>query len=82
MRFLMRMILRNITVKPLRTAVIVLCLAAVSLTFSLCLTISISSKAAVEEQVRSGNGTADIVLNSSKGFTELPVLPDECDSLR
>lgn len=81
MRFLMRMILRNITVKPLRTAVIVLCLAAVSLTFSLCLTISISSKAAVEEQVRSGNGTADIVLNSSKGFTELPVLPDECDSL-
>ncbi len=75
------MILRNITVKPLRTAVIVLCLAAVSLTFSLCLTISVSSKMAVEEQVRSGNGRADIVLNSSKGFMELPVLPDECDSL-
>ncbi|WP_295155746.1 ABC transporter permease [uncultured Ruminococcus sp.] len=81
MRFLMKMILRSITVKPLRTAVIVLCLAAVSLTFSLCLTISISSKAAVEEQVRSGNGRADIVLNSNKGFTELPVLPDECESL-
>lgn len=75
------MILHNITVKPLRTAVIVLCLAAVSLTFSLCLTISVSSKAAVEEQVRSGNGRADIVLTSSKGFDELPVLPDGCDSL-
>ncbi len=75
------MILRSITVKPLRTAVIVLCLSAVSLTFSLCLTISFSSKSAVEEQVRSGNGRADIVLNSSKGFEELPVLPDGCDSL-
>lgn len=75
------MILHNIAVKPLRTAVIVLCLAAVSLTFSLCLTISVSSKAAVEEQVRSGNGRADIVLTSSKGFDELPVLPDNCDSL-
>lgn len=81
MQFILKIILRNITVKPLRTAVIVLCLAAVSLTFSLCLTISVSSKAAVEEQVRSGNGRADIVLNSGKGFTELPVLPDECDSL-
>lgn len=75
------MILCNITVKPLRTAVIVLCLAAVSLTFSLCLTISVSSKSAVEEQVRSGNGRADIVLNSSRGFEELPALPDNCDSL-
>lgn len=75
------MILHNITVKPLRTAVIVLCLAAVSLTFSLCLTISVSSKEAVREQVRSGNGRADIVLTSSKGFDELPVLPDGCDSL-
>lgn len=75
------MILHNITVKPLRTAVIVLCLAAVSLTFSLCLTISVSSKAAVEEQIRSGNGRADIVLTSSKGFDELPALPDGCDSL-
>lgn len=81
MRFLLKMILHNITVKPLRTAVIVLCLAAVSLTFSLCLTISVSSKAAVEEQVRSGNGRADIVLTSGKGFDELPVLPDGCDSL-
>ena len=81
MQFILKIILRNITVKPLRTAVIVLCLAAVSLTFSLCLTISVSSKAAVEEQVRSGNGRADIVLSSGKGFTELPVLPDECDSL-
>lgn len=75
------MILRSITVKPMRTAVIVLCLSAVSLTFSLCLTISFSSKSAVEEQVRSGNGRADIVLNSSKGFEELHVLPDGCDSL-
>ncbi|MBR1752522.1 MAG: ABC transporter permease [Ruminococcus sp.] len=81
MHFLLKMIFRNITVKPLRTAVIVLCLAAVSLTFSLCLTISVSSKSAVEEQVRSGNGRADIVLNSSEGFTELPVLPDECESM-
>lgn len=75
------MTLHDITAKPLRTAIIVLCLAAVSLTFSLCLTISVSSKAAVEEQVRSGNGRADIVLTSSKGFDELPVLPDSCDSL-
>lgn len=75
------MIFRNITSRPLRTAVIVLCLAAVSLTFSLCLTISVSSRTAVEEQVRSGNGRADIVLNSSKGFDELPVLPDDCNSL-
>ena len=81
MRFLFKMIFRNITVRPLRTAVIVMCLASVSLTFSLCLTISTSSKAAVEKQIRSGNGRADIVLNSSKGFDELPVLPDECDSL-
>lgn len=81
MRFLLKMIFHNITAKPLRTAAIVLCLAAVSLTFSLCLTISVSSKAAVEEQVRSGNGRADIVLTSGKGFDELPVLPDNCDSL-
>ena len=81
MRFLMKMILRSITAKPLRTAVIVLCLSAVSLTFSLCLTISVSSKAAVEKQIRSGNGRADIVLNSSKGFDELPALPEGCISL-
>ena len=81
MLFLLKMILRNITVKPLRTAVIVLCLAAVSLSFSLCITINDSSKAAVEEQVRSGNGRADIVLNSSRGFYELPVLPDECEGM-
>lgn len=81
MRFLLKMTLHDITAKPLRTAIIVLCLAAVSLTFSLCLTISVASKAAVEEQVRSGNGRADIVLTSGKGFDELPVLPDSCDSL-
>ncbi len=81
MRFLMKMILRSITVKPLRTAVIVLCLAAVSLTFSLCLTINASSRKAVTEQVRSGNGRADIVLSSGYGFDELPVIPDDCESL-
>ena len=81
MRFILKMILRSITVKPLRTAVIVLCLAAVSLIFSLCMTVSVSSRSAVEEQVRSGSGRADIVLNKSRGFEELPALPDGCDSL-
>lgn len=81
MLYLMKMILHNITAKPFRTVIIVICLAAASLTFSLSLAISVSSRAAVEEQVRSGNGRADIVMTSVKGIDELPALPEGCEGL-
>ena len=68
MQIFIKLILRNITVKPFRTLVIVLCLAAVSLTFSLCLTISSASKAAVEDMIRSSMGRTDITVQAARGF--------------
>ena len=67
--------------KPFRTSVIILCLSAVSLTFSLCLTISIASRSALEEQIRSDMGRSDITIQSVRGFRELPELSEEADSL-
>lgn len=81
MQLLIKATLRSITAKPIRTAVIVLCLAAVSLTFSLCLTISASSRAAVEDLIRSGMGKADITVQSKNGFDKLPDLPTNTDCL-
>ena len=81
MRLLIKLILRNITIKPLRTVIIVLCLAAVSLTFSLCLTISTASRAAAEDMIRSSMGRTDITMQLAKGTKEMPKLPDDTDSL-
>lgn len=81
MQIFIKLILRNITIKPFRTLVIVLCLAAVSLTFSLCLTISSASKAAVEDMIRSSMGRTDITMQAAKGFDELPELPDDTAGL-
>lgn len=81
MQISIKLILRNITIKPFRTLVIVLCLAAVSLTFSLCLTISSASKAAVEDMIRSSMGRTDITMQAERGFETLPELPADCESL-
>ena len=81
MKILLKWALRNMTIKPLRTVVIILCLAAVSLTFSMCFTISYSSKEAIDKQIRRNTGSADIVLSSAKGFSELPVLPEGTQSV-
>lgn len=81
MQIFIKLILRNITIKPFRTLVIVLCLAAVSLTFSLCLTISSASKAAVEDMIRSSMGRTDITMQAERGFETLPELPADCESL-
>lgn len=81
MQIFIKLILRNITIKPFRTLVIVLCLAAVSLTFSLCLTISSASKVAVEDMIRSSMGRTDITMQAESGFETLPELPSDCESL-
>ena len=81
MQIFIKLILRNITIKPFRTLVIVLCLAAVSLTFSLCLTISSASKAAVEDMIRNSMGRTDITMQAERGFETLPELPADCESL-
>lgn len=81
MKILLKWALRNMTIKPLRTVVIILCLAAVSLTFSMCFTISYSSKEAIDKQIRRNTGSADIVLSSAKGLSELPVLPEGTQSV-
>lgn len=81
MRLFLKLSFNNITVKPFRTFIIVLCLAAVSLTFSLCLTISSASKAAVKDMVRSSMGRTDIIMQLAKGFETFPELPADCDSL-
>lgn len=81
MQIFIKLILRNITIKPFRTLVNVLCLAAVSLTFSLCLTLSSASKAAVEDMIRSSMGRTDITMQAAKGLDELPELPDDTASL-
>lgn len=81
MQIFIKLILRNITIKPFRTLVIVLCLAAVSLTFSLCLTISSASKAAVEDMIRNSMGRTDITMQTERGFETLPELPSDCESL-
>ena len=81
MRLFLKLIFRSSTAKPFRTLVIVLCLAAVSLTFSLCLTISAASKAALEDMIRSTMGRTDITLQAAKGFDTLPEMPNGLDSL-
>lgn len=81
MQISIKLILRNITIKPFRTLVIVLCLAAVSLTFSLCLTISSASNTAVEDMIRSSMGRTDITMQAAKGLDELPELPDDTTGL-
>lgn len=81
MQISIKLILRNITIKPFRTLVIVLCLAAVSLTFSLCLTISSASNTAVEDMIRSSMGRTDITMQAARGFETLPELPADCESL-
>ena len=81
MLLFIKLCFHNITVKPFRTLVIVLCLAAVSLTFSLCLTISSASKMAVEDMIRSSMGRTDITMQAAKGIDELPELPDDTASL-
>lgn len=81
MRLFLKLGLKNITAKPFRTLVIVLCLAAVSLTFSLCLTISSASRAAVEDMIRSSMGRTDIIMQAAKGFDELPELPADTEYL-
>lgn len=81
MQIFIKLILRNITIKPFRTLVIVLCLAAVSLTFSLCLTISSASNTAVEDMIRSSMGRTDITMQDERGFETLPELPADCESL-
>lgn len=81
MQIFIKLILRNITIKPFRTLVIVLCLAAVSLTFSLCLTISSASNTAVEDMIRSSMGRTDITMQAERGFETLPELPADCESL-
>lgn len=81
MRLFLKLCFKNITIKPFRTLVIVLCLAAVSLTFSLCLTISSASKAAVEDMIRNSMGRTDITMQAERGFEALPELPADCESL-
>lgn len=79
MRLILKYILRNIMIKPLRTAVIILCLTAVSLTFSLCITINIASEKAMEELIRSGTGKTDIMLSAEKGFDVIPDLSEDVE---
>lgn len=79
MKIILKYILRNITAKPLRTAIIILCLGAVSLTFSLCISINIASQKAIDELIRGGTGKTDIMLSDAMGFDEIPELPEEVD---
>lgn len=75
----MKLILRNITAKPLRTVIIIFCLTAVSLTFSLCAAINISSEQAAEQLIRGGTGKTDVMLAVASGFAEIPDLPEDVD---
>ena len=60
MRLMLKYIFRNIAARPLRTAVIIFCFAAVSLTFSMSLTINISTKTLIENFLRDSLGNSDI----------------------
>ena len=81
MQLILKYTLRNIREKPLRTVVLLLCLTAVSLTFSLCLTIHISARNMIENQLRNATGKTDIMVFSKNGSHEPLVLPEGTDAL-
>lgn len=81
MKTILKLMLKNITIKPLRTAIIVVCLSAVTLTFSLYFTINVSSEELIESQVRGITGKTDIMITAQQGFDENTNFPDNMDSL-
>lgn len=81
MKTILKLVMKNITIKPLRTAIIVLCLGAVSLAFSLYFTISTSSEELIENQVRTITGKTDIIISFQQGFDEKIELSDNADTL-
>lgn len=82
MRPVHKYILRNVASKPLRTIVICICFAAVALTFSLCLTVTLTAGKTIENQMRKSTGKTDITLYNRDGFTEKSInFPDSCEIL-
>lgn len=82
MKLILKYTLKNITIKPIRTVIIILCFAAVSLAFSMSLAINISSKEAVENQIRTTTGNTDIIVSSSEGIAgDEIILPNGTDTL-
>ena len=81
MKLIFKYTLKNIRIKPVRTVIMILCLTAVSLAFSLCLTINITSGRIVEEQIRSSTGKADIMSFLEDGFKTDEVIADNTDVL-
>ena len=81
MKTILKYLIKNITIKPLRTAIIVLCLGAVSLAFSFYYTINASSEELIGNQVRTITGKTDIMISYPQGLDENTVLPDNLDAL-
>lgn len=81
MRLMLKYIFRNIAARPLRTAVIIFCFAAVSLTFSMSLTINISTKTLIENFLRDSLGNSDIDVYSLNHLDEEMELPDGVSAL-
>lgn len=81
MKLIFKYTFKNILIKPIRTAIMILCLTAVSLAFSLCLAVNITSGRIVEEQIRSSSGKADIMTFLEDGFKTDEIIAANTDVL-
>lgn len=82
MQLIFKHTIKNITVNRLRTTVIILCFAAVSLAFLLFATVSSAARMLIENQIRDSTGKTDIILAVQNGFqTDSLILPQGCDNL-
>ncbi len=81
MKLILKYTMKNILIKPLRTVIMVLCLTAVSLAFSLCFLVNGTSEKIVCEQIRSSTGRADILMFSEKGFESEASVGENVDIL-
>lgn len=81
MKLILKYTMKNILIKPLRTIIMVLCLTAVSLAFSLCFLVNSASERIVCEQIRSSTGRADIIAFSEKGFESEAAVEENVDIL-
>lgn len=81
MKLIFKYTLRNVRIKPVRTFIMILCLAAVSLAFSLCFAVNITSGRIVEEQIRSSTGKADIMTYLEDGFNTDEAIVQNTDVL-
>ena len=82
MKLIVKSTIRNVSIKPIRTAIMVFCMAAVTLAFSMALLIQIDAKRLVENQIRMHTGKADLIVASKQGFEIGEIsLPEQTETL-